>query len=445
LERTAADPRPQLVLNAGVVTQLREPNAAEGAATGDRSRSASEFASATEETGEFALQRAPQPGLWHFTTPDRRVLALVRSETLLAALRPDVAPFPLSPSLSPSDGERGIPHISSLSPSDGERERGRGGDAKITLLPPDEDSSSALVTLSAGEHLPGWRLALSLGDQTLFDASTEHRTAVYLWTGVLVLAAMGMLALLAARLLRRQVALARLKNDLAATVSHELKTPLSSMRVLVDTLLDSEKLNEQTAREYLRLIAQENERLSRLIQNFLTFSRMERKSFSFHFRPLAPREIVDAAAEAARERLASAGCRFELEVERDLPNVMADEDALAAALGNLLDNACKFSEGVKHVSLHARAQNGSVLFSVQDRGIGIAPRERKRIFRRFYQVDPRLSRQGGGCGLGLSIVQFIVRAHHGSVSVESEPGRGSTFTIALPAARDAGVGKEASG
>ena len=132
---------------------------------------------------------------------------------------------------------------------------------------------------------------------------------------------MGILTLLAVRLLRRQAALARLKNDLAATVSHELKTPLSSMRVLVDTLLDSEKLDDSTVREYLQLIARENERLSRLIQNFLTFSRMERNKYTFHFVPLPARQIVDAAVEAVRERFAAPGCHFEVQVEGDLPEI----------------------------------------------------------------------------------------------------------------------------
>jgi signal transduction histidine kinase len=340
-------------------------------------------------------------------------LALVRSEKLLARLRPVVAPdnFP--------------------------------ADAEITLLPPDSDNSAAFVTLPTGEQLPGWRLALSLKDQKLFDTTTEHRAAVYFWTGILGVAAMGILTLLAVRLLRRQTALARLKNDLAAIVSHELKTPLSSMRVLVDTLLNSETLNEQTTREYLRLIAQENERLSRLIQNFLTFSRMERKKYTFHFAPLPVQQIIDAAVEAVRERFAAPGCRFDLQVEPDLPNVMADSDALATALINLLDNAYKYSEDIKHIVLCVRVENGRVAFSVKDNGIGIAPCEMKRIFLRFYQADQRLSCKGGGCGLGLSIVQFIIAAHHGGVSVDSEPGYGSTFTISLPAAAATSARKEA--
>jgi signal transduction histidine kinase len=279
-----------------------------------------------------------------------------------------------------------------------------------------------------------WRLALSLRDQKLFDATIGHRTTVYLWTGVLVVAAMAVLTLLAVRFLRRQVALARLKNDLAATVSHELKTPLSSMRVLVDTLLDSEKIHEETAREYLQLIAHENERLSRLIQNFLTFSKMERRKYTFDFTSLPPRQIIDAAINVLHERLDAPGCCFEVQVDDNLPDVRADPDALATALINLLDNACKYSEDIKHIILRVSVEKGNVVFSIRDNGIGIVPRETKRIFQPFHQVDQRLSRKGSGCGLGLSIVQYIIDAHDGSVSVESQPGSGSTFTISVPAA-----------
>jgi len=194
--------------------------------------------------------------------------------------------------------------------------------------------------------------------------------------------------------------------------------------------LDAEKLNQDTTREYLQLIARENDRLTRLIHNFLTFSRMERNKQVFHVAPSAVRPIIDAAAEAIPS------CRLELQVQPDLPCVLADADAVATALINLLDNACKYSEAGQHVVLRAQANNGSVVLSVQDHGIGIAARETKKIFNPFYQVDQRLSRKGGGCGLGLSIVQSIVRAHHGRVSVESQPGRGSTFTISLPAVKE---------
>ena len=360
--------------------------------------------STREKPEKDSVHRASLPGLWRFTTQNHRIMALVRPETLVARLEPALASddFP--------------------------------ADVEITLLSPVADDATAFVTLPAGARFPGWRLALSLNDRNFLNSEMASRSSTYLWTGVLVMAAMGILTLLAIRLLRRQTALARLKNDLAATVSHELKTPLSSMRVLVDTLLESDRIDERKARDYLQLIAQENDRLSRLIQNFLTFSRMERRKYNFHFAVLPARQIIDAAVESVRERFNAPGCRFHVQAESELPNIMADADALSTALINLLDNAWKYSEEIKHVVLRAYVENGSVVLAVRDNGIGIAPRETKKIFHPFHQGDQRLSRNGSGCGLGLSIVQFVVSAHHGSVSVESEPGRGSTFTISVPVA-----------
>jgi signal transduction histidine kinase len=352
--------------------------------------------------GQFNLCRAVLPELWQFTTPDRRVLGLFRSDKLLAAAQAAMADNSLV-------------------------------NAEVTLTPPDVDTPNAFVTQPAGEQMPGWRLALSLKDPKALDVTARGRTAIYLWSGILVLAVMGALTFITLRLLRRQMTLARLKNDLAATVSHELKTPLSSMRVLVETLLDAEEFDQQKTREYLQLIAGENERLGRLIQNFLTFSRMERRKYNFHFSTVPARQMVDAAIASVRARLDASGRRLELEIEDNLPPVMADPDAFAAVLINLLENAYKYSEENGHVVLSARAMNSSVIFSVKDNGIGIAPWEQKKIFHPFYQVDQHLSRKSRGCGLGLSIVRFITAAHGGNVSVRSGPG-GSTFTISLPVA-----------
>jgi signal transduction histidine kinase len=206
------------------------------------------------------------------------------------------------------------------------------------------------------------------------------------------------------------------------------------MRVLVDTLLDWDRFDEAKAREYLQLIAQENERLGRLIQNFLAFSRMERNKYAFHFSPGPARQVIDGALAAMRGRLETPACRLDLQVEDNLPLIRMDLDALTTALINLLENAHKYSNEIKHIVVGARTEKGRVLFSVTDNGIGITPRERKKIFQPFYQADQPLSRKGSGCGLGLSIVQFITAAHHGSVSVESHPGGGSTFTLSLPSA-----------
>jgi signal transduction histidine kinase len=204
------------------------------------------------------------------------------------------------------------------------------------------------------------------------------------------------------------------------------------MRLLVDSLLDDEHPDARKTREYLELIGKENLRLTRLIENFLTFSRLERNRQKFEFRVTQPGEVVRAALEASGERFQSAACKLDVEVVPDLPPVRADEDALVTVLLNLLDNAYKYTSTEKHIELRAFTREGRVVFAVEDNGIVIPPREQKRIFRRFYQVDRRLARDVGGCGLGLSIVEFIVRAHGGTVEVKSQPGNGSTFCVVLP-------------
>jgi len=249
------------------------------------------------------------------------------------------------------------------------------------------------------------------------------------------------LALAVGGTISRQMRLARLKNDLIATVSHELKTPLASMRVLVDTLLEGRCKDERQMREYLQLIARENERLSRLIDNFLTFSRMERQHRAFEFAPVELAEVVSAAAGAVQDRFAAEGCRLNVEVAPDLPTIRGDRDALVTVLLNLLDNACKYTQDEKRVEVRAYAEADAVCLAVSDNGIGLSRRAAKKVFDRFYQVDQSLSRSAGGCGLGLSIVKFVVDAHAGRISVDSQPGRGSTFTVKLPVAERTATGQ----
>ena len=353
---------------------------------------------------DAGLTPTPLASVWRLTSTSGRVITLHRTANLLARL-------------GTWGGAQMLP-----------------ADVTVVIRPPGEATDKFFLSMPAGSQLPGWRLALSLKDERLFDAAADHRIASDVWIGALVLAFVAVLALLVFRLVRRQVALTQLRNDLVANVTHELKTPLSSMRLLVETLLNSPTLNEQTAREYLKLIATENLRLSRLIDNFLTFSRIERNKYTFKFNPVPADEILAAAKAAVQDRFNNPGSRLELQSSPTLPDVVADADALVTALINLLDNAYKYSGDNKQVTLSASAHNGSVCFAVKDNGIGLSPRETKRIFKRFYQVDQRMSRPVGGCGLGLSIVKFIVTAHHGQIKVESEPTRGSTFTLILPAA-----------
>ena len=295
------------------------------------------------------------------------------------------------------------------------------------------DERADMEAIAAGAALPGWQLSFfePLESLPVDDSGARRQTMAYMGVAATALAATVLIAVITGSAFRRQLRLARLKTDLVAAVSHELRTPLASMRVLVDGLLADPTLDETKTREYLHLLESENARLTRLIENFLAFSRLERGRERFVFTAATPSALVDAAVAAIRERVPP-GCELRIEVAPDLPTVRADEGAVVSALINLLDNAIKYTPDQKRVVVRAARMPGGVAFEVQDNGIGIAPREHRRIFRRFYRVDQRLASATSGVGLGLSIVELIARAHGGSVSVKSAEGAGSTFTLYVP-------------
>jgi len=301
----------------------------------------------------------------------------------------------------------------------------------------EETDQEPCASGAVGPYFPGWTVQLFFKDQDVFKRAADEQIAIYTWTGLLVIVLILVSGAVAAQSIGRQVKLNSLKNDFIATVTHELKTPLASMRVLVDTLLEGNYRDQQQVTEYLQLVAKENERLSRLIDNFLTFSRMERNKQAFQMRPVSPVSIARTAAQAAKTKLSRGNCLFETDIPDDLPEIRADHDAMVTVLVNLLDNAYKYSYDEKRIKLSVTSENGLVCFRVTDNGLGIPRRALKKIFQRFYQVDRSLSRRAEGCGLGLSIAQFIVDAHQGTITVESKPGQGSTFTVTLPAAPSA--------
>ena len=243
---------------------------------------------------------------------------------------------------------------------------------KLAVFAPGETAKTEQVLLGSalGASFPGWQMTLAIEDDALFQTTADRRARRYLFIGCAVVAAVSILAMTLARSFRKEVRLAQLKNDLVANVSHELKTPLTAMRALVDTLLEKPQLEERSTREYLGMLATENARLSRLIENFLTFSRLERGKLRYAFRALDPRTVVDEAVAALGERVRSPGCSIETKVAPDLPAINGDPDALATALLNLLDNACKYSGEEKRIVVCAERCNGVVRFAVSDNGAG---------------------------------------------------------------------------
>lgn len=282
------------------------------------------------------------------------------------------------------------------------------------------------------EGFPGWKAELYFQGGDVFEKAAQRQIAVYTWTGLLVILLILIVSAFAVRAVGRQIRLNQMKNDFIATVTHELKTPLASMRVLIETLLEGNVKDETQVTRYLQLTAKENERLSRMIDNFLTFSRMERNKVAFTLTDARPGDIARDAVESVQTKFATHNCRLQTEIPAELPEIQADHDAIVTVLVNLLDNACKYTTDDKRIGLKVSANHDTVCFAVTDNGIGIARRHLRRIFDRFYQVDSSLARKAEGCGLGLSIVKFIIDAHKGDVMVESKPGQGSTFLVRLP-------------
>ncbi len=290
--------------------------------------------------------------------------------------------------------------------------------------------------------LPAWRVQLFSVDASLVDGFARSQIVVYWWSVIGMFAVTASIAGAAGWALSRRLALHELGNDALAVVSHEMKTPLTSMRMFIETLRERRYHGGPAqADEYLDLIADENARLVRLVEGFQTVSRLDNlraRGRGLRRELVRAEEVIDAARQRMGPRLEAVNGRFRVEMAEPPPGPFpADRDALAAVLVNLIDNAMKYSGEDEPVALRTFGREGEVVFEVADRGIGIDLSEQRRIFERFYQSDQRLSRSHEGCGLGLSIVRSVVRAHGGSISVQSSRGVGSTFTVRLPAQRAA--------
>jgi signal transduction histidine kinase len=252
--------------------------------------------------------------------------------------------------------------------------------------------------------------------------------------GLLALALIGGVSL-ALRAADRAVKLSTMKSDFVSNVSHELRTPVASIRVFGELLRLGRAQSPEKIREYGEHIESESRRLTRLIDNILDFSRIEsgRKEYKFTLGDV--REVIEEVVRTFEVRLGAHGFRIALVASGDaLPPLRMDADAIAQAFQNLLDNAIKYSGDSKEVVVTLSAENGYVAIAVRDHGIGIARDEQRKVFDRFHRVGTGLIHDVKGSGLGLSIVHHIVAAHGGRVSVDSELGSGSTFTMLLPIA-----------
>jgi signal transduction histidine kinase len=229
--------------------------------------------------------------------------------------------------------------------------------------------------------------------------------------------------------------LAKLKSDFVANVSHELRTPLALIRLYAETLELGRLTSSEKFQEYYRIIRKESERLTALINNILDFSRIEAGKKEYSFSQTNLPDLVRQTLDSYRYQIEQQGFRYEESIASDIPPVRVDREAIARSLVNLVNNALKYSSNEKFIGVNLYRANGDVNLEVVDHGIGIPKGDLSRIFDKFYRVGDPLVHNTKGSGLGLSLVQHIVSAHGGRVMVESTPGKGSKFTIALPIER----------
>jgi signal transduction histidine kinase len=306
----------------------------------------------------------------------------------------------------------------------------------VVTLPPGEtarDWKRPFVASEIGEALPHWEAALYLmrPEQLQENARGVRRTLLLLIAAALAAIALGGWAVFADA--RRQMVLAQKKTDFVSNVSHELKTPLTSIRMFAE-MMQSGNAAEEKRPQYLRIIVAEAERLTRLINNVLDFARLERKQKRYDFHPLDLHQVLARIWEGHELHLREQGFTTRWKAAPPPYPVRGDDDALAQIFVNLLSNAEKYSTERKEVEIHSYLSDDSIHVSVLDRGSGVPAGEEAKIFEAFYRAHDSLASGIQGSGLGLTLAQRLAKEHGGEITYQAREGGGSNVTLRLPLA-----------
>jgi two-component system phosphate regulon sensor histidine kinase PhoR len=303
--------------------------------------------------------------------------------------------------------------------------------------------SDAICDHPAAETIPGWstiadRVPVARRPGDVDDASSPETVPLEIEGREIWLSIVGVTladgTVYAFRDVTRDRRLEELRAQFVATISHELRTPLASLHGAAMTLLEREQdLHEQTRHELLDMIAVQSKRLAELVEEILLTGQLDSGSLRVITEPFDPEELVWTAAAAARLR-AGDDTTIDVSIPAVLPKVEGDAARTRQVLTNLLDNAIKYSPEGGRIELGVEADEGTARFTVRDDGLGIPLGEQKRIFEKFYRLDPDHRRGIGGSGLGLYICRELIRSMNGRIWVESDPGKGATFTFELPLA-----------
>jgi signal transduction histidine kinase len=306
-------------------------------------------------------------------------------------------------------------------------ERGQNDSADLENVIPENALSLHL------RQLPfPWRFIVV---QTALEDLKSSALKENIFHGILAVAVIGLMCLgafLIARDISRESGTIRQKSEFVHNISHEIRTPLTLIRLYGETLKDKKNLPEENKREAYEIITGESERLSHLINDVLDSSRIERGKKEFNFQTSYLASAVKETLESYRYQFKKEGFTVHEEIDTSLPAMDFDREALASVLINLLSNAMKFSPGKNEVSVRLFRNEAQAVLQVADQGIGISRKDVGKIFQRFYRSQNKVVSESQGSGLGLTIVKHVAEAHGGKVEVESEPGKGSVFSVILP-------------
>jgi signal transduction histidine kinase len=287
------------------------------------------------------------------------------------------------------------------------------------------------TTVLFDDNFPPWRLELTYtGPQGFGEISIFSN--FYFWTIITLIIILVFGTALIARIVVREMEILKIKSDFVSSVSHEFKTPLTSMKALTERLETGKVTQPAKMKQYVSIISHDIDRLIRLVGNILNFSNIEegKKVYKKEETDIALwlKEVINNYKKESIE----SGISISADIEDDLPVLYIDKDAMTQAIFNLLDNAVKFSQGDKIVWVTVEKNESSVIVKIKDKGIGIENDEKDKIFEKFYRGNSAVKYYIKGTGLGLALVKYAVEAHNGQIEVESEPGWSTVFTITLP-------------
>ncbi len=291
-----------------------------------------------------------------------------------------------------------------------------------------DDDLTTYLRLSA--FTPNQYLLIKMQDDKLISSYLLKLTGVY--TITLLLLAFGLIlgVILVVRDISRERKISQLQTDFVSSISHELKTPLTSIHLFTESILLNRVKNNKTKKEYLNIILKETSRLMRLINNMLDFSKAEQGNLKLNFKETNISKLVQSAINELNQWIKEKGFIINKKIENDLlANV--DPDSLLQAIINLMSNAIRYSDKVKEIYIRVREVKNYIYIEIEDKGIGIPEDEINLIFKRFYQIDDIKMKTGKGSGLGLTVTKEIIKAHGGKIAVKSRVNAGSTFTIIL--------------